>query len=361
MPHLYAVIMAGGAGTRFWPASRSTRPKQLLPLAGRSGEPLIAASVRRILPICPPERVVVATARHLTAAMREALPNLPEANFLCEPVPRNTASCIGWATATLLRRDPEAQIMVLPSDHFIADEDAFRAALLRAVEASKSWPIATIGITPTRPETGYGYIEKGAPAGDGTFAVQQFIEKPDVERALAFVSSGKHLWNSGMFFFRAEAMMELIRSHLPALASGLRRIDSAAALGEEAAEVENTFPSLPAISIDHGVMEKADRVAVVTGDFGWSDVGSWQSAWELGDKDATGNVAPPSALLVDASNNFVTDLGGESTRPMIALVGVENLVVVVTDDAILVIPRERAQDVRQVIDALKARKAQHLV
>jgi mannose-1-phosphate guanylyltransferase len=356
MPDLYAVIMAGGAGTRFWPASRSARPKQLLPLAGRSGETLIAASVRRILPICSAQRVVVVTAKHLIEAMRAALPELPDANFLSEPVPRNTAPCIGWAAATLLRRDPEAQIMVLPSDHFIGDEEGFRAALLRAVEASKTWPIATIGVTPTRPETGYGYIEKGERTADRTFAVRQFIEKPDLAHAEVFATSGKHLWNSGMFFFSAKAMLQLIRAHLPALASGLDRIDRAAALGDEAAEVESTFPQLPAISIDHGVMEKADRVAVVAGDFGWSDVGSWQSAWELAAKDAAGNVAPPGAILVDARGNFVADLSAEAKRPMVAIVGVDNLAVVMTDDALLVIPRERAQDVRGVIDELKKRK-----
>jgi len=356
MPHVYAVIMAGGAGTRFWPASRSARPKQLLPLAGRSGEPLIAASVRRILPICPPDRVVVVTAKHLTGAMRAALPDLPEANFLSEPAPRNTAPCIGWATATLLRRDPEATIMVLPSDHFIADEDGFRATLLCAVDAAQRSSVATIGITPTRPDTGLGYIEKGDPVGPGTFQVHRFIEKPDLARAETFLASGRHLWNSGMFFFRASSMMDLIRTHAPDLAGGLLRIDRAAALGDDAAELQAVFPSLPSISIDYAVMEKADRIAVVEGSFGWSDVGGWQSAWELADKDAHGNAAPPNAIAVDARGNLVTDLGAGAEDRVIALVGVDNLAVVVTDDAILVIPRERAQDVRSVIDELKKRK-----
>ncbi len=356
MPHLYAVIMAGGAGTRFWPASRSARPKQLLPLAGRSGEPLIAASVRRILPICPPERVVVVTARHLTGAMRAALPDLPEANFLAEPAPRNTAPCIGWAAATLLRRDPEAVIMVLPSDHFIADEDGFRATLLRAASAAQSSAVATIGITPTRPDTGLGYIEKGEPSGEGAFAVQRFIEKPDLARAETFLASGRHLWNSGMFFFRASSMMGLLRTHAPELAAGLARIERAAALGQEAAEVESTFPSLPSISIDYAVMEKAEQVTVVAGSFGWSDVGGWQSAWELADKDADGNAAPASAIVVDAHGNLVTDLGAGAGDRVVALVGVDNLAVVLTDDALLIIPRERAQDVRSVIDELKKRK-----
>src|SRR5256885_9776160 len=154
MSHLFAIIMAGGAGTRFWPASRNDRPKQLLPLAGRHGETLVAASVRRIAPLCPPERIIVVTARHLTPAMREALPMIPSENFLSEPVSRNTAPCIGWAVATIRRRDEDAVVMVLPSDHFVADEPSFRKTLLEAVEASKDWPVVTVGITPTRPETG---------------------------------------------------------------------------------------------------------------------------------------------------------------------------------------------------------------
>jgi mannose-1-phosphate guanylyltransferase len=355
MSHLYAVIMAGGAGTRFWPASRSDRPKQLLPLAGKGNEPLIAASVRRILPICPAERVWVVTARHLTDATRAVLPDLPAENFLSEPAPRNTAPCIGWAAAAIRRRDPEALVMVLPSDHFIGDEPGFRAALLRAVEASKGCSVATIGITPTRPETGYGYLEKGEDLGAGIRAVHRFIEKPDLARAEVFASSGQHLWNSGMFFFRAGEMLGLIRKHLPDLAKGLDRMERAAALGDEAAEIDNVFPTLPSISIDHGVMEKAERVAVVEASFGWSDVGSWQSSWELADKDAQGNAAPQSAVLVDARGNLVSDLRTKATGQVIALVGVDDLAVVLTDDALLVIPRSRSQDVKKALDEVKRR------
>ena len=357
MPNLYAVIMAGGAGTRFWPASRSHRPKQLLPLAG-GGEPLISASVRRILPICPPERILIVTAAHLLEAMREALPELPARNFLAEPAPRNTAPCIGWAAATIEARDPDAMVMVLPSDHFVADEGGFRATLLQAVETSKTWSIATVGITPTRPETGYGYMEKGPRVGAGeVFEVRQFIEKPDLARAESYLTSGRHLWNGGMFFFRATAMAEMIRRHLPELAAGLERITRASAQGNEVAELKDIFPTLPSISIDHGVMEKADRVAVVAGNFGWSDVGSWQSSWELADKDAAGNAAPADAVLVDASGNLVRDLRAAQHGGVIALVGVRDLALVVTDDAILVIPRERAQDVRKALDVLRDRGA----
>jgi mannose-1-phosphate guanylyltransferase len=357
MTKLFTVVMAGGAGTRFWPASRHDRPKQLLPLAGLPGEPLIAASVRRILPVCPEERILVVTARHLTPAMRVALPGLPAENFLSEPTPRNTAPCIGWATATLLRRDPDAVVMVLPSDHFIADEDGFRAAVLEAAELTKTCAVATVGITPTRPETGYGYMEKGRAMGGAAFEVKRFVEKPDRARAEAYVTSGQYLWNSGMFFFRARAMSDMIRRHLPELAAGIERIDRAATHGDEAAEVEEVFPSLPSISIDHGVMEKAESVAMVAGNFGWSDVGSWQSSWELAAKDANGNAAPKSSVLVDASGNLVSDLSTDREGRVVALIGVHDLAVVLTDDALLIIPRDRAQDVRKAIDTLKERKA----
>jgi mannose-1-phosphate guanylyltransferase len=357
MSQLYTVVMAGGAGTRFWPASRPDRPKQLLALAGRPGEPLIAATVRRILPLCPAERILVVTAKHLTSAMQNALPGLPPANFLSEPVARNTAPCIAWATITVRRRDPDAVVMVLPSDHFIADEDAFRTVIEEATELTRTSSIATIGITPTRPETGYGYMEKGRAIGKVTFEVKRFVEKPDRARAEQYVTSGQYLWNSGMFFFRARTMSEMIDRHLPELAAGIARIDRAAQSGNEAAEVERVFPSLPAISIDHGVMEKADSVAMVAGNFGWSDVGSWQSSWELADKDASGNAAPAGAVLVDARGNLVSDLSADPAARVIALVGVHDLAVVLTDDALLIIPRERAQDVRKALEALNERKA----
>jgi len=354
MAKVYAVIMAGGAGTRFWPASRSRRPKQLLPLAGGSDEPLLAATVRRLAPLVTEDRVVVVTGEHLADATARAVPGVPRAQILCEPAARNTAPCIAWATATIQRMDPEAIVMVLPSDHFIRDEAAFRRVLEQASSTAAEGRVTTVGIVPTRPETGYGYIELGDPipgAVSGARAVARFVEKPDLTRAQAFVEGKKHLWNAGMFFFRAKDMESLVEAHLPELAKGVAEIDRAARAGGEADAVKRIFPTLPSISIDHGVMEKASGLAVVPGDFGWNDVGSWESAWELGEHDAAGNVLPAGAIAIDAKNNLVRKEAGEK---VIALVGVSGLVVVETEDAILVIPRERAQDVRLVVDALKA-------
>jgi mannose-1-phosphate guanylyltransferase len=355
MQSLHAVILAGGSGTRFWPASRRMRPKQLLPLAGAASEPLIAATLRRLAPLVPPERVWISTGTRLVDATAAALPTVPRANFLAEPVARNTAPCIGLASATIARMDPDAIVAVLPADHFIGDEPAFRAVLARAAEIAADGWLTTIGIVPTRPETGYGYIEVGDSIGSNAHAVRRFVEKPTREKAESFIAGGHHLWNAGMFFFRVSVMRDAIAAHLPALAEGLARIEAAAAAGNEAATLAEVFPTLPSISIDHGLMEKASRIAVVPGSFGWNDVGSWQVTWEMSERDAAGNAVPAGTVAVDAKNNLIRDLSSTAARKRWALVGVSDLVVVETDDAVLVIPRERAQDVRLVVDALNAR------
>jgi mannose-1-phosphate guanylyltransferase len=355
MSHVHAVILAGGSGTRFWPASRRHLPKQLLCLAGRADESLIAATVRRIEPLVPPERVWISTGANLISATAAALPRILQQHVLAEPVARNTAPCIGWASATIARADPDAIVAVLPADHFIGDEPAFRRVLERAFRAAEDGWLTTIGIVPTRPETGYGYIEVGESVADGVHRAVAFVEKPNRQRAEVFVAGGRHLWNAGMFFFRARAMRDAIAEHLPALAAGLDRIDEAAARGDEPRVLSEVFPSLPSISIDHGVMEKARRIAVVSGSFGWNDVGSWQVTWEMSDRDAQGNSLPDGTIAIDARNNLVRDRADGSRPKRWALVGVSNLVIVETDDAVLVIPRERAQDVRAVVDALIAR------
>jgi mannose-1-phosphate guanylyltransferase len=353
MSNVYAVIMAGGAGTRFWPASRALRPKQLLPLAG-TDEPLLAATVRRLAPQIAVDHVFVVTAEALANATAHALPDVPRAHILCEPAPRNTAPCIAWATATIARHSPDALIAVLPSDHFITDEAAFRDVLGRALDTAASGRVTTVGIVPTRAETGFGYIEVGARMANSIHAanVVRFVEKPDRANAESYVQGGKHLWNAGMFFFRASDMLALVKEHLPALADGIAQIDEAARNGDESSALRRVFPTLPSVSIDHGVMEKAGNLAVVPGSFGWNDVGSWQSAWELSDKDTNGNALSENAMAIDASRNLVRTL--PNGKKLVALVGVDDLVVVETEDAILVIPRERAQDVRMVIEALKA-------
>lgn len=347
----YAVIMAGGAGTRFWPASREARPKQLLAL-GKTDETLLASTVKRLAPLVPPDRVYVVTAERLSDATLAAIPDVSKDHILCEPTARNTAPCIAWATEVLLARDPQAVVAVLPSDHYIEDEVAFREVMAKAYASAKTGVCTTIGIVPTRPETGFGYIELGADRAHGAKAVLRFVEKPDLERAKAYVSGGNHLWNAGMFFYRGDVMRGLLTAHLPAMAHAAKDMVARTALGDASA-VNEIFPTLQSISIDHGVMEKAEELAVVPGSFGWNDVGSWQSAWELASKDAVGNALPEGAFVKDAERNYFANLTSSGKKKHVAFVGVSDLVVVETDDAVLVLPRERAQDVKLVVEQLK--------
>jgi mannose-1-phosphate guanylyltransferase len=340
MDHAWAIVLAGGSGTRFWPLSRRARPKQFLPLAGSSS--LLARTLERMAPLIPPERVIVVTSAALLGASRAELPAVPAENFLGEPSARNTAAAVGWAAATVHRRDPDARLVVLAADQHITDPDGYLAVCGRALEACDAGTLVTVGITPTRPETGYGWLELGAERGRGVFEVARFVEKPDRARAEAFLAGGRHLWNGGQFFFRADAILDAIRQHLPVLG---------AALASDA-QLADRWNALPSISIDHGVMERAAGVLTVPGAFGWSDVGSWTSAWELGDHDELGNVSEGSdAVLVDCRGTYVHGRPGKT----IAVIGLDDLVIVDTEDALLVMPRDRAQDVRAITAELERR------
>jgi mannose-1-phosphate guanylyltransferase len=351
----FAVILAGGSGTRFWPASRRLRPKQLLPLGPAAPHSLISSTVRRLFGLVEPSDVLIATGRHLVEATRAELPELSEDAFLAEPCARNTAPCIAWAAAVVAGKDPDAIVCVLPSDQHAEDGSEFVRILKKAGDAARKGVITTIGIIPTRPETGYGYIQRGNESSEGVFDVARFVEKPDKETATRYIESGDYLWNAGIFVFRAGDMLAAIERHLPQMAEELRELRGALGGEGEKAAIERFFADCEAVSIDYGVMEKESKLQVVPGSFGWSDLGSWESAWELSRKDASGNAAPDSAILVDAKDNLVEDLRSDSSsrRKVIALVGVEGLCIVETDDALLVMPRERAQDVREVVQALK--------
>jgi mannose-1-phosphate guanylyltransferase len=352
----YGVIMAGGSGTRFWPLSRASRPKQFLPL-GSSDEALLAATVRRLERLVPAERILIVVAESLVEETRRLVPQVAAAHVLAEPVGRNTAPCVGWAASVVAREDPTAVLAVLPADHHIGDEKTFTDTLAAAIDAAAGGDLVTIGIRPTRPETGYGYIEMGDEIAAGLHRARRFVEKPDAGRARQFLAEGRFLWNSGMFFFRADAVLREIAVHLPDLAKGLARFDEAAASGREAEEVKASFGTLPSVSIDNGVMEKAAGVSVIPGDFGWSDVGSWTTVWELASRDEGGNAFFGDVVPVDAKNCYVRAPEGK----MVAVIGLEDVVVVDTGDALLVMPRDRSQDVREVVEALKrAKKPGHL-
>jgi len=355
---IYAVVLAGGSGTRFWPASRRLRPKQVLPLGPSAPRSLIGATVERLNGLVDDAHVLVATGAHLVDATRRELPSLPAPAFLAEPQAKNTAPCIGWAASVIAKKNPDAIVCVLPSDQHAENDAEFRRVLSVAAESAAKGVITTIGIVPTRPETGYGYIRRSSEKSAGVFGVDAFVEKPDRDTAQKYVDSGEYLWNAGIFVFRAGDMMAAFEKHLPpmsALLAELSRASSEDGSSSEA-DVAQFFEACESVSIDYGIMEKESELNVVPGDFGWSDLGSWESSWELSPKDENQNAAPEGTIFHDAKGNLVEDL--RTTAPpeggrVIALVGVDDLCVVETDDGLLILPRERSQDVREVVAQLK--------
>jgi len=339
--HTYIVLMAGGSGTRFWPLSRRTRPKQMLPIAGAS--PMIRETVDRLGGLVPPERVLVVTGADQADAIKEVLPEVPEANFLLEPAPRNTAPCLGLAAVTALQRDPEAVLLCLPADHVIRPAEAFRNALTLATRrADEAGTLLTFGIRPTRPATGYGYILAGAEAVPGVRAIDEFVEKPDEKTAKEYVKDGRYRWNSGMFAWRADAFLKEVAAHLPVLSTGLAEIrDDPERLGR-------VFPTLPSISVDYGIMERTRRAEVVDAEFAWDDVGSFEALSRLIPADQDGNHIRGDAVVLDGSGLVVVSPRGRT----VGALGVSDLVIVATDDVVLVCPRDRAEDVKLLVARL---------
>jgi mannose-1-phosphate guanylyltransferase len=341
----HVVIMAGGSGTRFWPRSRSALPKQFLAIGGE--RTLLRQTADRVASLVGPERLWVVTGALHREHARAALPELPEENLLVEPVGRNTAPCIAWATQVIAARDPDARVAVLPADHFIGDVPGFVDHLEAAFEAASD-AIVTFGIVPDRPETGYGYIQRGertqSALGRSIHAVTRFVEKPDFDTARGYLEDGGYLWNSGMFVFPAGRMLAELHEHCP----DLDVLGAASAAGPGA--VSDLYPSLPSISIDYAVMERSRHVAVIPASFRWSDVGSWDAARDIHSGDEHGNVVLGDALLVGTRRSMVDAQAGR----LVAVVGLEDVLVVDTADALLVIRRGESQDVKRVVEALKA-------
>ncbi len=349
---LHPVIMAGGSGTRFWPLSRRNRPKQFLPLTSRKA--LLIETVDRLKGLAKPKDTWVVCGKVHAPTVRKLLPKLPRGNVLIEPEARNTAPCVGLAAAVIARRDPEAILAVLPADHHVGNPAAFRRALETAADAAKTGALVTIGIQPAHPETGFGYIQLGEELAAGEMpvhTVKRFVEKPNLETAKGYLASGDYLWNAGIFVFRADRILEELAAHMPETKAPLQTIGKAVGKRTFETVLKKQFAKMPKTSIDYGVMEKAQNIAVVRADFGWSDVGSFSALPEVRKADAQGNVAEGESVLVDVRDSVV--LAGK--RP-VAVIGVEGLVVVDAGDAILVCPKDRAQDVRKVVEALERRK-----
>ena len=356
-PHDYGLILAGGRGTRFWPRSRKRSAKQVLNVVG--GRSLIQNTVKRLAPVIPPERVWVLTSHDLRDTIIGQLPEIPARQILAEPAQRNTAPAIGLAAHILRSLDRDAIMGVFPADHVIGKVAAFRTVLRAAFEGARAGHLMVVGIQPRWPETGYGYIEfpRGTTAGGRKpVAVRRFHEKPELAKARRYVSAGHFYWNSGMFFWRAEVLLEALRRHLPRTATVLAALPPFGGADFEA-RLEAAFPRCENISIDFAVMEKAENVrGIPAADFGWNDVGSWNAVYELLPHDASGNAIARESICLDARNNFVDARG-----KLVALVGVEDLIVIDTPDALLIADRTRAQQVGEVVKALEKQKRHDLL
>ena len=345
-----ALIMAGGRGERFWPKSRKSMPKQFLSLTN-SDRTMIQETVDRILPLVKMEDIFIATNRDYKPLVREQLPDLPEENILCEPTARNTAPCIGWGAVTVRARYGDALMIVLPSDHLIQQAALFRGALKSALATAEDTDaLVTLGISPSSPDTGYGYIRYDAEEVTGNaFRVKQFVEKPDAETAKRYLMSGEYLWNSGMFIWKASAVLREIEKNLPEHYALLERIGGAAGGENAGAVLEEAFGQMKPISIDYGVMEKAQHVYVIPSSFGWDDVGSWLAVGRINPGNDAGNVIRGDVVTVNSTRCIVQ--GGEK---LIAMVGLEDIIIVDTRDALLVCAKDSAGDIRKVLEVLRA-------
>ncbi|MEX0602552.1 MAG: mannose-1-phosphate guanylyltransferase [Bacteroidota bacterium] len=357
MSHIFGVIMAGGVGSRFWPRSRERSPKQLLEIVG-SGT-MIQNTISRIDSLIPPVNTFVVTNRLHQEAILKQLPFLPQENILGEPFGRNTAPCIGLAASWIARTDPEGLMVVLPADHLIRNNEEYLKILETAVSvAQETNGLVTIGIKPSHPETGYGYIQysddeatRNPYKARGVYPVKTFAEKPNMETAVKFLQSGDFLWNSGMFVWKASVILEAIKTHLPDLHEELEGIAASIGTPGYRQAVEHGYGVIRGISIDYGVMEKAANVYVVKGEFGWSDVGSWDEVVRLSPVDAEGNTVKGRVIIKDAHGNYI-EAGGR----IVAAVGVEDLIIIATDDAVLVCKKGMSQDVKEIVDYIRRKQ-----
>jgi mannose-1-phosphate guanylyltransferase/mannose-6-phosphate isomerase len=341
---VYAVIPAGGAGTRLWPRSRRATPKHVLPLSG-SGVPLLRETYERVRPLA--DEVFVLTEARQIPAIRKVVPELKKDSFIVEPVARGTTNAFGLAAMTIREQNPDAVMVLQPADHVIRGTRSFRATIRRAAAvAGRSGSLVTIGLKPTHPATGFGYIEASEKATPGALRVERFVEKPNLERATEYLRSGRFYWNLAMFSWRADVFLEELERHGPVHYEGLKRVVRARAAGDDE-RAARLYGRLPVAAVDYTVMEKTDRLLLVPATFKWIDVGSWEELADLLPKDRLGNVVEGDTLLIDTESSLIS-----SPDRLVAAIGVRDLVVIDTPDALLICPKSRSQEVKKLVEAL---------
>lgn len=353
--HLFAVILAGGGGTRLWPRSTNAKPKQFLRLI--SDKTMLQETLSRITPLVPPERVLVITNSKYKSMVEADLPSIPVENIFAEPEKKDTAMAMGIGAVMALNLDPDAVIINLAADHVVKNENEFRRTMLAAADASMTGDyLVTVGISPTFPHTGLGYIKIGEkinePNGLPVYKVTGFTEKPDIEKAKGFLATKKYFWNANNYVWTAKSALEAFKKHLPKTYAELLKVKDALGQKDMALAAGQAYAKVEAISIDYGVSEKAGNLLLVPGDFGWSDIGDWQVVYDLSVKDKMGNVVDQSRgvppILIDVKGCFVC--GG---KKLLAAVGVEDMIMVETKKAVLIVPKNKAQSVKHIVEWLK--------
>jgi len=350
---MYVVIIAGGIGARFWPRSRQSNPKQLLNILSNT-ESMIQSTVKRMNSLVSNKHIYIVTNENQMQKISDQLPYIPEENILIEPIGKNTAPCIGLAAFQLHRKDPEGVMVILPADHLIRKEGRLRELLKFGENVAVKYPdsLVTIGIKPTRPETGYGYIQCGEEIVKKVFKVKSFAEKPNYNTAKRFLKSGDFLWNSGIFIWRVQTILKEIEMQLPELYDGLLKIENAFGTSKYSSVLDRVYHQIHNISIDYGVMEKAKKVFVLKGNFEWNDIGSWLEVYKLSKKDKKGNVNNGKyTFALDTESSFI-----HAPDKLVATIGIKDLIVIDTGDAILICNKNKSQDVKKIVEYLKRKK-----